>query len=365
MEPMRPVRIRAMRFGWGLALLLLPATATAQEDTITFIDGRAEREGKVTSVSCKEVFMRLASAPEAPPQSTERDQILELTIDKSNWPRSYVEGKRAMDKGEYDKAIEAFQREMKGADPKEWAYQFAAWGLAECYGHAGRAADRTATLIELKSKSPESYFLGDIYRDLADQHIRAKQYADAEKVASEMEGHASSHGHDNWRKGAQFLKATVLVAQEKYREALTILRGLTSDPFVGVDAQCLELRSLTGSGDFGGARSKASALVKAKADVRVMTAAFSALGDCDRKDGKRKEAMLNYLRGITEFDAYPSAEHEYALAYAAIAEAEYAAASTDETIKESYRNRAATLLNQLKSGYGESGLTAAVEAALK
>lgn len=362
MGKVRPARIRAMSIAW---LLFLPAAAAAQDDVIKFVDGRGDREGKVTSVSCKEVMMKLASAPEAPPQSTERDQILELVIDKSNWPRAYYAGKTAMDKGDYGKAIEEYQKAIKGGDPKEWAFQAAAWDLAECYGHAGRDDERLAALVDLKTKSPETYFLGDVYRALADHYIRAKQYAQAETIAGEMGAHASSHGHDNWKKSAQFLKATILAAQEKYREALPEVRALASDPFVGVDAQCLELRCLVGSGDYAGARTKASAIVKGKADVRLMTAAFSALGDGDRKDGKRKEAMLNYLRAITEFDAYPSPEHEYALAFAAIAEAEYAAASGDDTIKETYRNRAYSIFRQLEGSYGKSALTAKVEEALK
>lgn len=344
------------------AFLLLASAAVAQDDKIVF-HGLPEREGKITAVSCKAVLMKLSGVDT--PQSFERDQIADVIIDKSNWPTSYRNGRIAMDKGDYDTAIENFQRVTKSGDPKEWEFQFSAWHLAECYAASGRGAERLAALKELKSKSPETYFLGDVYRELADAHIREKQFGEAEKVAAEMETHAGSHGHDNWRKAAQFLIATVLVAQEKYRDATPILRGLESDSYVGVDAQCLGFRCLTGSGDYGGARSKAATIVKGKADERVMTAAFSALGDCDRQEGKRKEALLNYLRGITEFDTYPSAEHEYAMANAAVAAAEYAKASGDETIKETYLNRAHSLANQLKSQYGHSPLLAKVQDALK
>ena len=126
------------------------------------------------------------------------------------------------------------------------------------------------------------------------------------------------------------------------------------------------MRCLVGGADWGGARAKASELAKGKGTPRLMTAVYNALGDCERNAGKTREAMLCYLRGVAQFQAAaPSPEHEYAMAYSAIAEAEFAKAAQDKEQKQKYLARAQALLGNLIGQYGASDLSKKVEEALR
>jgi tetratricopeptide (TPR) repeat protein len=346
-----------LRTGWIWAMLLGSA-AGAQEDRVR-LKG-VEREGRVTAISCKSVSVRIAGIPT--PQELDREDVLGINFDPDSFPRAVAGGVSAMGRNDYARAIEQFKKET-GAEAL-WQ-QVALYRIAECHQALHRPAEWAQALVDLKTKVPENFYLFEIYYSLTDYYVRTQQAAKAEALVKEMEQHIAQHGHDAWTADRRFLNATVLRAQGKLKEALGALSALTSNPRVGESARMLELRCLLEAGQAAEARAKATQVAKGKATPALLTAAYNVLGDCERADGKHREAMFCYLRGIAEFDASPGPEHEYALAHAAIAMAEVSKGLKQEADKELYLGRARRLQERLLSDYGSSELSRKVEAAFK
>lgn len=358
----RPVTIRWI--GWGIAALLLPASAAAQEDKIISKTGHPDRTGKIITVSCKTVYIKLANIARGAAQPVERDDVAELKFDPGR-DYKYSGATSAMDRGNYSRAIADFKKIIQAGKPSQWVVQFSYYRMAECHRAQEKWAEWERTLKELKTKAPETYFLYDIYSELTEYYTRNKKFSEAGAMVQEMQKHGTDHGHNGWKSSAKYLSAVVLRGQGNKAGALSTVQTILSDPLIGMEAKILELRLLVESGRANSARSKASRIVKKKAPKRLMTAAYNALGDAERLAGKHKDAMLHYLRGTVDLGAFPSAEHEYAMAYAAISMATYGKASSDATIKGRYVGRAHDLWGKLVARYGKSELSAQVEAALK
>jgi hypothetical protein len=361
----RPDRIGAV--AW-LLMVLWPAVVVAQEeqeDKLIFKGSAPERKGKVRAASCKQVSLQLNGIPQ--PQNFDRDEIADIDFYPGHLPSSYSSGLGSLDRGDPDKAIEYFKSTIQsGGSGTAWVVQFAYYRMAEAYREKNDMAGWEKTLGDLKTKVPDTYFLYDIYRDLAKHHTATGNAAKADATLKEMEAHATEHGHEKWAKAGKLLRAQVDFAVAKYADALKGVRGIpASDPMAGLDAQLLELRILTEMKSFDEARGKARVISEGKGDPRLMAGAFNALGDCERNAGRPKDAMMHYLRGVAEFDVAPSSEHEYSLAMCSIAMAEYAKTSTNADTKATYLERAQRLYGELRASYGASKLSKAAEAALK
>src|SRR5207237_7646780 len=113
---------------------------------------------------------------------------------------------------------------------------------------------------------------------------------------------------------------TQVEAKKDFQTALGIYKKLSSDATWGEQATLGELRCLTALRNLPGLKNRADAILKeaqGKKDfsLRLVIAAYNGEGDVEESAGRTKEALFNYLRGLSvlpEGELYP--EHQVAIA---------------------------------------------------
>lgn len=337
------------------------AAATAQDtDRLRVSEGGAvaEYSGTINSLSTSKVTATIQLADEKPRRRDfDADAVLEVILSTERKSEAFQEAEQAVNLGSYGEAIDLFGRAVKDAAKDDVLKQVAYFQ----WGSTAYQARQWARAIEIfqnfVKEMSDTWYMERVYRLMYDAAMANRDPATANRVIDEFTAASRSKNKANWGKVAELFRADMLENQNKFDDAVRIYAKYSRDSgTVGQDAAAGELRCLAKQQKWAEAKARAEGIIRdgrQKRGDRVMIAAYNALGDAALQSKQVKEAMLNYLRGITEFEG-PSVigtfEHATSLAMSAVTMAEYGSTLPAEK-KEQYLDRARNLYGELRSRY--------------
>src|SRR5262249_13961559 len=158
----------------------------------------------------------------------------------------------------------------------------------------------------------------------------------AQGAIGALEGKGNQENLPEWAKAADLLRGGLFEQQAKPREALAIYRKYTGDKDSGDDAKVGELRCLYATGDWAGLNVRSQAILgelrsKKSNNDRLWTAAYNASGEANLHDNKAKEALLDFMQGVSVYNrSGANPENEVATARAGFACTRIALKETDK-----------------------------------
>lgn len=363
-----------VRILWNVAALAcLPAPLRAQDqDTIRILKDGKETVvlGRVKAIDCDKVQYEIFGEDgKTKAQNVAADDVVSILFGKLNKHPEFVDAEEDMQQENWTGAIANWNKAISLSENVKPLHQLAIYNLALSYYHAGQA-DRAAEAIHrLQKEYPNSFYLRDSYELL---YRVSREKGDWGASAAAIDAFKSAGDRLKkplWGKRAELLRGDLLEAKGSHAEAAALYNRLTGDRDVEDEAAIGELRCLAAMQNMDTLKAKAEAIVRGggKGSAYRRTAAFNALGLYYLDKGQTKEAMLNFLRGICEFDeeVRNSEVHEASLGWSAIAMSKYAREQKDPDAREKYSERAQALYAELRQTYPRSALIAKVEEELK
>ena len=366
------------RLTLAAALLLAAASTASAQDKIKWKNDRADTEGVVISLNVKEIKYRLVNSPAEQEEPSKNVRDIEFDPDNTLFPYEYNHGRAAFHKGDYRQAIEQFERAIdrikRTNSPNHPMRDFARRYIVEAQLMGGDPAAVAAAARELRKEKPDSFFVRDSFLL---QYEAAKRRRDAklmEETVKELEEAVKTDRRlDGLVPDSELLRADFLEVSRKFNEALAIYSKYASNREVWKEVTLGTLRCLSALNRVAELKSRVeSVLLEIKdrkdANPEVYLGALVARGDVQLAEGKVREALLDYMKGVVDpVLSRVSAEHEAALAKASIAAARLAKqfGEKDKTNKTTYIDRARELREDLKKSYPQTAWTAEVDAAIK
>ncbi len=341
----------------ALALAICAASASAQ-DIIRFKDpNRPPIKGEIIKATHKIVEYEIASGSGSGSKtSSPSREVAEIIVQDANRKGFMAAaGESAMERGEYDKAIERFQSSKQDPNTVDIVRQLVAINLVRCHYYKGDYKAALTSIQTLRRERPNSFFLKESYEIEFKCHAATGDTAGLTRSISEFEKAGKAERDlEDWAKSADLMRATLFEMQKDWRKAMAIHRKYARDKYVGEEASLGEMRCLTALKDWGQLKIKADVILgKKNATNRMRTAAHNAQGELLLNEGKPKEALLNFMRGVAVlYRGQTSQEHATALARAAVACARIASSTKDAERKGTYAGRAHELLRELTKNYG-------------
>ncbi len=357
-----------MRISHVAAILLSASAAAAAQDVIILRSGQ-ELQGEVVSLNYKSVEYELAAANVK--QKEDARNVVEIRPDRNRMTFEFTSGMSAVETNDLDAAIDRFERVRKDARATDLLRQMAAINVVKSYFMKDNLAGCIAACKGLRLERPDSFFLRESYDYEIRCHLAARNVQGAGQVLTEFETRGKTDNVPEWAKSAEVMRAGLLELQGRHRDALPIYRKYGNDKDVSEEAILGELRCLKEAGDWAGLSGRAGAVItsekgKRGASSRLLTGAFNARGEASFQSGKFKDALLDFMQGVAPLakGGGTNREHETALARAALSCARIARDEKEKAKKETYKQRAQELMQDLSKTYGNSAHVAEVQKAL-
>lgn len=360
----------------AMAAVLLTASAAAAQDTLRVRekDGRiGEKSGEVLTLTYKVVQYEQNLGDSKAKLQEDAPNIVEIVADQNGRTFEYNQGEQAFNNGQWDQAIERFEKVRRDPRARELLKQLAAISVVRAQWNKDNAQGTIAAAKQLRTEKPEGFFVRESFELEIQANLAAGNVNGANAAITAFEEKGKSDNMSEWVKAADVKRARVLELGGKHREALAIYRKYARDREAGEDATLGELRCLSAIPDLNTLGTRSEALIneaKGKKEgfsTRVLMGAYNGRGEAALNAGKVKEALLDFLQGalVLNKGGEPNLEHEASLGGGAIAAAKMAAAQKDKGPKDIYRQRAMELLGELEQVYPRSRFKAKAQEALQ
>lgn len=368
--------MNAQRQMLAAAFFLCAAAASAQ-DTLRIRDPKegkvSEKQGEVVSLNHKTVEYEIDVGGTRAKQPEDARNVVEIVPDQNGRTFDYIQAELAFNNGDWEQAIERFEKVRRDQRARELLKQIAAISVVRAHWGAGNAAGTVAAAKALRQEKPDSFFIRESFEIEILAHLSKNDIAGAGATITAFEEKGKTDGMPDWAKSAEVKRARLLELQNKHREALGIHRKYVRDRDAGEEATLGELRCLKEVGDWAGLNGRAESVIgeakgaKKTFSPRVLTGAFNARAEAALNGGRAKEALLDFLQGamVLNKSGETSLEHEASLGRGAVACAKVAAAEKEKHKKDTYRMRALELVDELKKFYPGSRLLKAAEEEIK
>lgn len=348
----------------ALVTLLSAAAGLRAQDTIKFKDSKAlDIQGIVGNLTYKTVEYEFEVGGTLAKQQVDAKLVAEIIPDQAKLTFDFGTALTAMQNGDFDSAIERFDRVRRDQRTPELQKQMAAINIVRSQYAKNNPAGVEAAVKALREQRADSFFLRESYEIEIKAHLDRRDIAKAAAAMAAFEQRAQADGLVEWAKSAELMKAGLSELQGKHREALAIHKKYSRDRDVGEEATLGELRCLVATQDWTQANARAEMVLtdlkgKKNASTRLLTAAFNARGEVQLQAGKSREAMLDFLQGAFALNkgGDTTREHETALGRGTVAVARVAAAEKDKAKKDTWKARAMELFRDLEKLYPGSAL---------
>jgi len=351
-----------------IAGLLAAAGAATAQDTIRIRnkDGSiAEKQAEVVTLTNKMIEFEIDLGTSRAKQNEDSRNVIEIVPDNNGRTFDYNQAELAVNNGDWDQAVERFDKVRKDQRARELLRQLALIGMVKASWNKGDVAGTIAAARALRQERPESFFIRESFELEVKAHLAKNDHPAAGQVLQQFEDKGKSDGMPDWSKSAEVMRGRLLELQGKHREALQIHRKYARDRDVAEEASLGELRCLREIGDWAGLASRGEAILaenkgKRGLSARLMTGAYNARGEAALNSGKVKDALLDFLQGamVLNKGGETSLEHEVALGRGAVAAARVAGAEKEKPKKDLWKTRAQELLAELERSYPGSKLRA-------
>ncbi|MFQ5734446.1 MAG: tetratricopeptide repeat protein [Planctomycetaceae bacterium] len=285
-----------------LALVVLPASANAV-DVITVKGSSRRLSGKITSIGREKVVitsgLRMTKSVDVPVN----------TIVKINWdgePRTLDGLRNTEAAGRYPAAIKGYAGLLKAGSGnanlvKDLKYFIARTTARIALRDPTKLDDAIAKLTDFDKRNINSYHHYELLSLLGEMQLAKKSYGDALTTYAKL---AKAPWKDV-RLSAKCAEARVLLAQGNSAQARDLYNAVLAE--TAKDATLKPLQStanlgkaaaLLKDGDEDGALTALAGVIRntPATNTAVMAEAFLLQGDCHRKKGDGKDALLAYLR---------------------------------------------------------------------
>ena len=353
------------------ALILAVATASAQDTLrIRDKDGKvSEKQGEVVSLNHKTVEYEIDVGGTRAKQPEDARNVVEIVPDQNGRTFDFIQAELAFNNGDWEQAIERFERVRRDQRARELLKQIAAINVVKANWGAGNAPATVAAAKALRQEKPDSFYVRESFEIEILANLSRNDIAGAGAAITAFEEKGKTDGMPEWAKSAEVKRARLLELQNKHREALVIHRKYVRDRDAGDEATLGELRCLKEVADWAGLNGRAESVIseakgKKSFSARVLTGAYNARAEAALNNGRVKDALLDFLQGamVLNKSGETSLEHEASLARGAVACAKMAASEKEKPKKDTYKMRAMELVDELKKFYpGSKMLRAAME----
>lgn len=301
--------------GLVLTTALVYQTLSSAEDQIDRKGGDRER-GIITSMSKLGVVLRANGVDKEIPAN----QILRISYDQEPGDLSSI--RRDLAEKDYRRALDDLNKiDLKKVD-REVVRQEIEFGRAMCMARLAmaeggdKAAAETA-LKEFASRNKDSYHFYTAAELAGDLAASAGNYSDAAKYYTAV---ANVEWEEVRIRGSVAL-GRMLAAQGKHAEALEKFESVIKEAKSG-DAEPVKQLAVVGKAQSLAETGKSAEAISLLADpkgviatsdakdTRLMARAFNALGNAYLKEGKKKDAVLAFLRTELLFFQEPDAHAE-------------------------------------------------------
>ncbi len=212
-------------FATALATLgLLSATVFADE--LILENGQSITDAEISAATWEQVEYRARGISSRQRHAAEK-------IDRIRWTSeggSMSRGRGAYAKGDFAKAVSAFRASTsvsKEVHSLNAQYMLGlaelAWGRQDP-GHIPLAVTALKNYVSA-AKTKKHFYTPHGVLALADAHLAARDYSNAERVLNDLTSGAMGK---KWVEGAKLKKAQVQLAQEKYSDARSLFREVQS-----------------------------------------------------------------------------------------------------------------------------------------
>jgi tetratricopeptide (TPR) repeat protein len=339
----------------------ISATASAQDtDRLRVSEGGAlaEYSGTINALTVSKVTATIQVADERPKRRDfDGDAVLEVFLSSERKSEAFQEAEQAFNLGSLGEAVDLFARAVKDAGRDDVQKQVAYFQWGSTAYQARQWAKSIEIFQSFVKEMSDTWYMERVYRLMYDAAMANRDSSTANRVIDEFTAAGRSKNKAAWSKMAELLRADMLENQNKIEDAARIYAKYSRDTgSVGEDGAAGELRCLAKQQKWAEAKARAEGIIRdgrQKRGDRVLIAAYNALGDAARQSKETKEALLNFLRGITELESpsvVGSFEHATSLAMSAVTMAEYGSTLPGEK-KEQYLDRARNLYGELRSRY--------------
>jgi hypothetical protein len=350
-----------------IAGILAAASAASAQDTIRVRNPKdgsiTEKQGEVVTLTNKLLEYEIDLGNSRAKQNEDSRNVIEIVPDSNGRTFDFNQAELAVNNGEWDQAVDRFDKVRKDARARELLRQLALIGMVRANWNRNDIPGTVASAKLLRQERPESFYIRESFELEIKAHLAKNDHAAAGQVIQQFEDKGKSDGMLDWAKSAEVQRGRLLELQGKHREALAIHRKYVRDRDAGEEASLGELRCLKEIPNWADLSSRGEAIInenKGKKGVssRLMTGAYNARGEAALNAGKVKDALLDFLQGalVLNKGGETSMEHEASLARGAVAAARLAAAEKDKTKKDTWKTRAQELLGELDRSYPGSRL---------
>jgi hypothetical protein len=365
--------MNAMRKLIAISFLLSAAAELSAQDIIKFKDASKnnDMEGSIASMSYKLVEIEINIGGTLTKQPADARQVADLIPSNSNKTFDFAQGEVAMANGDFDSAVERFERVKKDARASELQKQLSGINIVRSQYYKGNPNAVAQAAQAMRAWKPDSFYTRESFVLEVKAYIAMRDANRATNALKAFAAKGNADGMQEWAKSADLMEAELAELKNNWRDALTIYKKYSRDHDVGEDATLGEMRCLTSLSDWTSLNSRADSIIgdakgKKNFNSRLLIAAYNGKGDSDMNASKPKEALLDYLQGaIVLSKGETSPEHEASLSHCSIACAKLAAAEKDKTKKDTYRNRALEMLAELDKTYPRSPKRAEADKAIK
>jgi hypothetical protein len=350
-----------MRKLLALAIALAATASQLQaQDVIRFKDPskNPDMEGDIVNMTYKQIDIEINLGGTLAKQPADARQVADI-IPGSKKHFDFQKGEEAMANNDFTAAIQRFDRAVNDPRASELMKQLSMISIVRCHYYAGSTQGVVQAAQALRAKKPESFYIRETFELEVKAHIANRNQNGAAATILAFKNMANANGMQEWSKSGDLMEAGLAELKGDARTALQTYRKYNRDHDVGEDASLGEMRCLTAINDTTSLNSRADAIIKEAQgkknyNSRLLIAAYNGKGDAEDKAGKTKEALLNYLQGAMVLSKGESSpEHEAALARSSISCSKLAVVEKDKNKKDTYRNRAIEMAQELMKTYGK------------
>jgi hypothetical protein len=344
----------------GISILLaLAASEAAAQDVIRYKDGTPDQDCEIVALNYRQVDYDIVVGNKVRQQADSK-KVSEIIVDRNQSTFEFNQASTAMDGGAWDDAIDKFERVKRDPRARDLLKQTAAINIVRCQYAKDSSQGCLASIQSLRQAKPDSFY----YLESAQYEIKAclakGDVSGAQAAVNALQAKGNSENMPDWAKAADVLSGSLLELQKKWREALTIYRKYQTDKDAGDDAKMGELRCLKETADWAGLSVRSEAIMgelrnRKVPNDRLSTSAYNAHGEVNLNGGKIKEALLDFMQGVTVFSrSGASREHEASLGRAGYTCTRIALKETDPAKKSLFKQRALDLRSDLERQYGKN-----------
>jgi tetratricopeptide (TPR) repeat protein len=310
------MRIRVRHIG-PLTLLLALATALPAQAVDAVRRGKQTLNGEITAMTATEVTIKVREKDEVVPVN----EIAWIRFDQE--PTQLQSARTALEAGRFEDAVKALERVNAEELTKDWPKQdyeyLKALSTARlAQAGTGDLADAGRGMNEWIKSYPDNYRWLDANEVVGDLLLASDDFDNAAKYYGKVEDKAL---WPDVKMRAGVSKGRTLLRQGKAAEALTVLEGVLSlaQGSEGDLVARQKMMATVAKAEALAAQDKADegiALVDeliatASPDEKELHAlAYTALGNCHRKAGRKKEARMAFLHVHILYPTYPELHAE-------------------------------------------------------